>query len=208
MKSVLIYGDSNTWGLIPGSDPAAQYPPEIRWTCRLQSMCPDVRFLTDGLCGRTIAHEDAERPGRSGMQTLPLLLERHDPLDAAVIMLGTNDCKAVFALTPQQIAQDMRASVRSASVRSRKPHPADRAAAARRGRVESRKRSRVQSAERAHLPCAYGGIPAGRTGLRNGVSGCGRSRHGKPCRRRASGSARRHPRATSRGQRGRSRCSP
>ena len=109
MKSVLIYGDSNTWGLIPGSDPAAQYPPEIRWTCRLQSMCPDVRFLTDGLCGRTIAHEDAERPGRSGMQTLPLLLERHAPLDAAVIMLGTNDCKAVFALTPQQIARDMRA---------------------------------------------------------------------------------------------------
>ena len=109
MKSVLIYGDSNTWGLIPGSDSAAQYPPDVRWTGRLQSMCPGVRFLTDGLCGRTIAHEDTERPGRSGMQALPPLLERHAPLDAAIVMLGTNDCKTVFALTPQQIGQDMRA---------------------------------------------------------------------------------------------------
>lgn len=109
MKSVLVFGDSNTWGLIPGSKPAARYAADVRWTGRLQSVCPNVRFLEEGLCGRTIAHEDADRPNRNGLDALRQLLNDRQPPDAAIVMLGTNDCKTVFALTPQQIGQDMRA---------------------------------------------------------------------------------------------------
>lgn len=109
MKSVLIYGDSNTWGLIPGSNPAAQYPQDVRWTGRLQSMRPDVRFWVEGLCGRTIAHEDAARPNRNGLTALQTLLKTNPTPSAAIVMLGTNDCKTYYALPPQQIGQDMRA---------------------------------------------------------------------------------------------------
>lgn len=108
MKTVLVFGDSNTWGLIPGSDPAEQYPQDVRWTGRLQSACPDVRFWEEGLCGRTIAHEDASRPNRNGLEALRALLHDRQP-DAAIVMLGTNDCKTAYALTPRQIAEDMRA---------------------------------------------------------------------------------------------------
>ena len=34
----------------------------------------------------------------NGIRTLPMLLESHKPLDAIVIMLGTNDCKTVFSV--------------------------------------------------------------------------------------------------------------
>ncbi len=109
MKSVLVFGDSNTWGLIPGSNPAERYPPDVRWTGRLQLMCPNVRFLEEGLCGRTIAHEDADRPNRNGLVALRQLLNDRQPPDTAIVMLGTNDCKKAYALTPRQIGQDLRA---------------------------------------------------------------------------------------------------
>ena len=109
MKSILIYGDSNTWGLIPGSSPAVRFPWNVRWTGRLQSLCRDVRILEEGLCGRTVSREDAVRANRNGSRTLPMLLESHAPLEAAVVMLGTNDCKACFSVPPQQIARDMQA---------------------------------------------------------------------------------------------------
>ena len=39
--------------------------------------------------------DDATRDGRNGAKVLPMLLETHTPLDQVVLMLGTNDCKAV-----------------------------------------------------------------------------------------------------------------
>ena len=94
MKSILAYGDSNTWGLIPGT--SERFPWEVRWTGVLQKQCADAQVIEEGLCGRTTAFEDALRPGRKGCAALPLILETHSPLDAAVLMLGTNDCKPVY----------------------------------------------------------------------------------------------------------------
>ena len=93
MKAVLAFGDSNTWGLIPGSASKERYPWGIRWTSLLQERCPKIRVIEEGLCGRTTVFEDELRPGRRGITALPLILETHYPLDAAVVMLGTNDSK-------------------------------------------------------------------------------------------------------------------
>jgi lysophospholipase L1-like esterase len=50
-------------------------------------------------------HDDPiEGPHRNGLTVLPALLESHQPLDAVLIMLGTNDLKARFAVTPTDIA--------------------------------------------------------------------------------------------------------
>jgi lysophospholipase L1-like esterase len=47
--------------------------------------------VEEGLNGRTTAFEDPFDPGRNGLAALPMLLETHAPLDAVVILLGTND---------------------------------------------------------------------------------------------------------------------
>lgn len=104
MKRILCYGDSNTWGLIAGT--TQRYEWEIRWTGRLQNLLSGAGFqiIEEGLCGRTTVLEDCERPGRSGAAFLPMLLESHAPLDLVILMLGTNDCKAVYHPTAAAIA--------------------------------------------------------------------------------------------------------
>ena len=105
MKSVLAFGDSNTWGLIPGSKNNERYPSDVRWTGILQNSCRSVRIIEEGLCGRTTASEDEMKPGRNGVSTLPMILKRNNPLDAVILMLGTNDCKSAFHASPEKIGK-------------------------------------------------------------------------------------------------------
>lgn len=97
MKQVLCYGDSNTWGLIPGTN--QRYGWGKRWTSLLQEKLnnEDVRILEEGLVGRTTIFDDIYRENRNGLKTLPLVLESHAPIDYVVIMLGTNDCKSHYS---------------------------------------------------------------------------------------------------------------
>ena len=93
MKEILCFGDSNTYGLIPGT--TRRYDREARWTGILAEKLYDkgYRIIEEGLCGRTSVFDDATRDGRNGAKVLPMLLETHTPLDQVVLMLGTNDCK-------------------------------------------------------------------------------------------------------------------
>ena len=105
MKSLLVFGDSNTWGLIPGTYPQQRYPWETRWTGLLQENLPEVRVIEEGLCGRTTVFEDSLRPGRKGVDTLPGILETNRPIDSAIVMLGTNDCKSVYGASAYTIGK-------------------------------------------------------------------------------------------------------
>lgn len=107
MRQILCYGDSNTWGLIPGTN--ERYSWGVRWTSLLQEKLKnkDARVLEEGLCGRTTVFEDVYRENRNGLKTLPLILETHDPIDMAVIMLGTNDCKSIYKVNATQIAMGL-----------------------------------------------------------------------------------------------------
>jgi lysophospholipase L1-like esterase len=96
MKKLLAFGDSNTWGLIPGSTPYERYPWGIRWTSLLQEKLRDTKVVEDGVCGRTTVFEDEYRPGRKGVGSLQAMLENHCHVDYAIIMLGTNDCKSYY----------------------------------------------------------------------------------------------------------------
>lgn len=107
MKNILCFGDSNTWGYEPLA--ACRYPIDVRWTGVLQDSLGDgFRVIEEGLNGRTNATNEADRPMRSGLDALPILLESHRPLDLVVIMLGTNDLKHDFGLTALQIADGAR----------------------------------------------------------------------------------------------------
>ena len=95
MRRILCFGDSNTWGLIPGSRPHARFSEEKRWTGILQKNLKDTVIVEEGLCGRTTIFDDALREGRNGLNAVPMIMDSQWPLDAAVIMLGTNDLKSV-----------------------------------------------------------------------------------------------------------------
>ena len=112
MKTVLCFGDSNTWGYSPLD--GSRHSHDVRWTGILQrSLGSDYRVIEEGLNGRTNMTNEEERPIRSGLDVLPVLLESHRPLDLIVIMLGTNDLKHDFDLSAEQIADGARQVCRS-----------------------------------------------------------------------------------------------
>lgn len=96
MKQLIAIGDSNTWGLDPAT--GERFPETVRWTgiLREKLRTSSCRLEEEGLCGRTTVFEDPERPGLNGAEAIPGLLEKYPEADGAILMLGTNDCKAVF----------------------------------------------------------------------------------------------------------------
>lgn len=105
MKQILCFGDSNTFGLIPGT--GNRYDWNIRWTGILDKNLREkgYRIIEEGLCGRTTVFDDSFREGRKGADTLPTLLESHNPIDIVILMLGTNDCKTVYNTTAEIIGK-------------------------------------------------------------------------------------------------------
>lgn len=105
MGNILAFGDSNTWGLIPGSFPYRRYSEKVRWTGVLQKKVRNMRVLEEGLCGRTTVFEDKYRSGRKGINTLKKILAGKSSFNSVVLMLGTNDCKKDYAASPTDIGR-------------------------------------------------------------------------------------------------------
>ena len=106
-KRILCYGDSNTWGYDAFTD--GRFPDEVRWTGRLSRLLgPSCTVIEEGLCGRTTVFDDPLNEGLSGLSYLCPCMMSHAPLDLLIVMLGTNDCKARFSLTPRNIACGMK----------------------------------------------------------------------------------------------------
>jgi lysophospholipase L1-like esterase len=90
-RTVVCFGDSNTWGYVPGSE-GERFPREVRWPSRLQEMLGDEwEVIAEGLNGRTATFERADSEGRNGLPYLFPCLLSHAPVDTVVIFLGTND---------------------------------------------------------------------------------------------------------------------
>lgn len=115
-RTLLCYGDSNTHGTMPMPDLGFQgrYSRDERWTGRLQRLLPDWEVIAEGHPGRTTVHDDpVEGAHRNGLTVLPALLESHRPLDAVLVMLGTNDLKERFSVNAGDIAHSLERLVRA-----------------------------------------------------------------------------------------------
>lgn len=107
MRTLLLFGDSNTHGTKPMHDLESdgRYGRKERWAGRLAAMLPDWEVINEGQPGRTTVHDDpVEGAHRNGIAVLPALLETHRPIDVVLIMLGTNDLKGRFSLNAMDIA--------------------------------------------------------------------------------------------------------
>lgn len=103
-KTVLCFGDSNTWGSAPDGK---RYGADIRWPRAMAKLLGDgYDVIEEGFCGRTCLIDDPVEGGfKSGANYLPPCLMSHSPLDLVIIMLGTNDTKQRFGLNPFTVAQ-------------------------------------------------------------------------------------------------------
>ncbi len=128
MKQILVYADSLSWGIIPGT--RQRLPFDARWpgvmenTLRAQGIA--TRVFENCLNGRKTAWEDPVKPGRNGIDGLEQVIEMHSPLDLVIVMLGTNDFQVMHAHTAWHSAQGIGAlihAIRRAPVEPGMPVP-------------------------------------------------------------------------------------
>jgi lysophospholipase L1-like esterase len=108
MPVLLTFGDSNTHGTppIPSREtPYARHDSQTRWPRRaLAALGPAWELVEEGLPGRTAQFPDpvmgSHMDGRDGLKGA---LCSHGPIDVMTLMLGTNDVKARFTATADQV---------------------------------------------------------------------------------------------------------
>lgn len=115
MKKILVFGDSHTWGFIPGSysvasSTASRYPKSQRYAgIMADTLGSDYEIVEEGLNSRTAILDDPFLPFMTNGKTyLPPCLLSHYPLDMITIMLGTNELKSRFNLNASEIAIGVR----------------------------------------------------------------------------------------------------
>lgn len=107
MKQILVYGDSVSWGIMPGTrrrfDFATRWPGALEHA--LNAADENVRVVENCLNGRRTVWDDPFRPGRNGAAGLAEAVELNAPLALVVIALGTNDFQATHAIGAWASAQ-------------------------------------------------------------------------------------------------------
>lgn len=106
MRTLMCFGDSNTHGTVPRGDgaPRRRHPIDVRWTGLLAARLDGWRVIEEGLPSRTTVYPDpVDGAHKNGLAVLPALLETHRPLDAVIVMLGTNDLKRRYGPTATAI---------------------------------------------------------------------------------------------------------
>ena len=106
-STILCFGDSNTWGQVPGSK-KVRYPRIRRWPGILQDkLGHGYSVLEEAQTSCTTVFDDPKKPFKNGLAYLIPCLESHAPLDIVVLFIGTNDLKDRFSLSAEQVASNI-----------------------------------------------------------------------------------------------------
>ncbi|MBP5445825.1 MAG: hypothetical protein J6Y28_06600, partial [Acholeplasmatales bacterium] len=99
---VVLYGDSNTYGLKPeGGRYENRYSNILKQYFDLK-----VNIYEEGLIGRTTVYNDY-RPNRKAIDDIDIILSKYRNIDLFVIMLGTNDYKIKNARNIKELKNGM-----------------------------------------------------------------------------------------------------
>jgi lysophospholipase L1-like esterase len=115
MKQILVYGDSLSWGIVPGTRRRLSF--EQRWPGILERHLVQeglsVRVIEDCLNGRRTVWEDPFKPGRNGITGIEQRMEVNSPLALVILMLGTNDFQSIHQHNAAHSAQGIASLVRA-----------------------------------------------------------------------------------------------
>jgi lysophospholipase L1-like esterase len=128
MRQILVYGDSLSWGIVPGT--RERHPDHVRWPGVLEHELAvagaRVRVIEDCLNGRRTVWDDPFKPGRNGLVGLAQRIEVNSPLALVVVMLGTNDLQSLHPLNAWHAAQGVATlvgAIRTAPIEPGMPVP-------------------------------------------------------------------------------------
>lgn len=115
MQQILVYGDSLSWGLVPGTRKRLSFAE--RWPGVMEDHLVragrSVRVIEDCLNGRRTVWEDPFKPGRNGVAGLAQRIEVNSPVALVMLMLGTNDFQSVHDHVAWHSAQGVASLVRT-----------------------------------------------------------------------------------------------
>ena len=107
MKTVLCFGDSNTWGWDPATTVQpmpGRFSADKRWTGVLKKeLGNDFTVIEEGLNARTTVVDDPINEHRNGKPYLIACVDSHFPLNLVIMMLGSNDLKVRMSMTASDI---------------------------------------------------------------------------------------------------------
>ncbi len=128
MQQVLVYGDSLSWGIVPGTRKRLSFAE--RWPGIMEDHLVragrSVRVIEDCLNGRRTVWDDPFKPGRNGLEGLAQRIEVNSPLALVMLMLGTNDFQSVHEHGAWHCAQGVAAlvcAIRTAPIEPGMPVP-------------------------------------------------------------------------------------
>lgn len=128
MRQILVYGDSLSWGIVPGT--RTRHPFDVRWPGvlerRLAAAGHAVRVIEDCLNGRRTVWDDPFKAGRNGLYGLAQHIEANSPLTLVVVMLGNNDFQSMHPHHAWHAAQGVAAlvgAIRTAPIEPGMPVP-------------------------------------------------------------------------------------
>jgi len=102
-RTLLCFGDSNTWGYVPGA--MSRYPRSVRWPGVAAAALGDGWHVVEaGLNGRTTVFEDP-LGDLLGARHIGPTLASAAPVDVVVIALGVNDLKTRLSASAYEIAE-------------------------------------------------------------------------------------------------------
>lgn len=107
MKTVLVYGDSNTYG--EGDSGQYRLAPTERWVGRLQTMLDADKYtvIPEGLSGRVAGGYKKTDTHTNGLSHFEAIYRSHIPVDVLVLALGTNDAQPKYAQSARMIADSL-----------------------------------------------------------------------------------------------------
>ncbi|MBE7705293.1 MAG: hypothetical protein E7Z90_05730 [Cyanobacteria bacterium SIG29] len=98
MKTILCFGDSNTFGYCPVD--GSRYPENKRWTGLLKSK---FNVLEEGLNNRVAFLKSPFGKNYSAIECFSSILDKYSNIDYIVIWIGTNDYQSIYNIDEKTI---------------------------------------------------------------------------------------------------------